>query len=382
MSNSISGYNGIIKSPVDTINYSTPMYCICDNNIFDLYILLLYPGFYNDAINICRKVSNTMITFFIPSLETTYIDDLITLINEIASLKNNNIKWCYPTRTSYDFPYNFRNNQIKKSIIFNKFNSDISIEYIESINGDSSLFDIIIRDGIKTKYFCQYLTEEKLNSLFDNKQINEVHLQYKNSTYGGLSYIDAINISHKYKNKLVAHSFNSLEEYAAAKNNFEIVGKINIVSSVNYNTTDEEIITMYAKTELSMLFGRVDNSIIYISNIPIIKVTDEGEEYNDWGFVIRFELNFETKTIPVVELYDHLTASSIPISSINTVLNGYIYDVYIDDTQSEFGLGNIDGDVCIRLTDMINEAGYTYNDIYHQFAPIELTVEVEDIWNE
>ncbi|OPZ87775.1 MAG: hypothetical protein BWY74_03318 [Firmicutes bacterium ADurb.Bin419] len=149
-----------------------------------------------------------------------------------------------------------------------------------------------------------------------------------------------------------------------------------------------EKLSIVSASEVAMLFGRVDNSIVSVVNVPITRLNEHGEEYEDWGFVVRFELNFETKTMPLVSLYDKITNSSIPVSSVVAVQEGYAYEVYVDASQLEFGFNIAQGDIGITLNGMYNEAGYLYNEIQEQFTPIGLVMpvfplpEVEVIWNE
>lgn len=137
-----------------------------------------------------------------------------------------------------------------------------------------------------------------------------------------------------------------------------------------------------------LLFGRTDNSIIEVMNMPVIRLNEEEQPYEDWGFKVRFRLRYETQNTPTVSLYDVLTSVAIPIKTVTAVEEGYVYDVLVDDTLLEFGINIVEGNVGIVLTGMTNEAGNLYDRIEEQFTPVNLVPpfiplpEVEAIWNE
>lgn len=151
----------------------------------------------------------------------------------------------------------------------------------------------------------------------------------------------------------------------------------------------DENITVTASAQVGdLLFGRTDNSIIEVMNMSVIRLNEEEQPYEDWGFKVRFRLRYETRNTPTVALNDVLTSVAIPIKSVTAVEDGYIYDVLIDDTLLEFGINIVEGNVGIVLTGMTNEAGDLYDRIEEQFTPVNLVFpdmplpEVEAIWNE
>lgn len=165
--------------------------------------------------------------------------------------------------------------------------------------------------------------------------------------------------------------------------------KVEMYEVTYWHAYTDENITVAASAQVGdLLFGRTDNSIIEVMNVPVIRLDEDDQPYEDWGFKVRFRLRYELKNTPTVSLNDVLTSAAIPIKSVTAVEEGYEYDVLIDNTILEFGINIVEGDVGIALTGMVNEAGDQYDSIEEQFTPVNLVPlyiqlpEVEAIWNE
>lgn len=153
---------------------------------------------------------------------------------------------------------------------------------------------------------------------------------------------------------------------------------------------EEEIITVSANAEVAFLFGLTDNTITHIENLPVTKTDEFGQEYQDWGFLVRVTLKYFAVNIPTIILVDTQYSSSIPVKSIEEVSGsgGFQFDVYIDDVAAEFGLNTVQQTVQVTVLGAINEAGYTHDTMIEEFTPVNLVFpdlplpEVEAIWNE
>ena len=157
-----------------------------------------------------------------------------------------------------------------------------------------------------------------------------------------------------------------------------------------HKVVEEEIVTVSANAEVAFLFGATDNTIVGLENLPMTRFNEEGEEYQDWGFIVRVTLNYFAVNIPTITLVDTERNSQIPVSHVEEVIGsgGFQFDVYIDDVAAEFGLNTVQQTVQVTVSGAVNEAGYTYDTMVKEFTPVNLVPpalalpEVEAIWNE
>lgn len=145
-----------------------------------------------------------------------------------------------------------------------------------------------------------------------------------------------------------------------------------------------------APIELSseLLFARTDNEILNVINIPITKLDEDDEEYQDWGWAIKLDFKYPIPTLGINALVatDIENSTNIGISSIDKV-NDHTFIAYVSDIV-ESGINNILGDIKININNVANPAGYIYENMEEEFTPINLVPEdiplpeVEAIWNE
>ena len=132
--------------------------------------------------------------------------------------------------------------------------------------------------------------------------------------------------------------------------------------------------------KLDLLFGSTENSILSVENKPNID--------DDWGRIIEFEVQN-----PIVGLLleniivtDTSNSSVIPMTNVQS-LGDNKYRLIASDVV-ESGFNNVLGDIKIDITNVINEAGYTYENMSYTFTPTNLepsfipVPEVEEVWNE
>lgn len=163
------------------------------------------------------------------------------------------------------------------------------------------------------------------------------------------------------------------------------------LTEVTYHKAfEEEIITVSANADAAFLFGATDNTIIGLENLPMTRFNEEGEEYQDWGFIVRVTLDYFAVNIPTITLVDTEYDAQIPVSHVEEVIGsgGFQFDVYVDDVAAEFGLNTVQQTVQVTVSGAVNEAGYTYDTMVEEFTPVNLVPpalalpEVEAIWNE
>ena len=140
--------------------------------------------------------------------------------------------------------------------------------------------------------------------------------------------------------------------------------------------------------KLDLLFGSTENSILIAENTPITKLDENEEEYDDWGWIIEFEVQNPVIEILIenVVITDTSNSSAILMASIEDLGNNK-YKLLASDAI-ESGFNNILGDIQIDITGVYNEAGYEYESMSYTFTPVNLVPtdipapEVEAIWNE
>lgn len=220
-----SGYTGNFKQPLSDLSlYGPTIYGVSDINKQELDLILLTPGCFYDAYKIIKQIGFIDVKIFIPSLDVLYISDIFNLIMDIAKYKPT-IQWVFPLLPQIPTSTLFEAMQLKNTFYQNSIDSNITIEYIPSEIAGRSVYDILVKDGNKTRYFCQYLSTTKLDLLYDLETIDEIHIPYTSTLYGGLDYMDAISIDKKYASKLVANDFCSVDEYLYAKETKVNLGK-------------------------------------------------------------------------------------------------------------------------------------------------------------
>lgn len=208
------GYIGIMKPPIqDRANSASTIYCVTDSKCGELIIIPLVPGFFDDAYKVAKNAKYQRVIICVPSADVLFISDLFNLIMALNGVKP--IYWVYPDKLSISTSVEFELAQLTSMTYKNNFDSAISIEYIQSNVNDSSrkYYDIIIRNGTITVYLCQYATETKLTEIYSIDSVNEIHVPYSSSLYGGLTFPEISKLTSKnYYSKLRLHSFTSLDQ--------------------------------------------------------------------------------------------------------------------------------------------------------------------------
>ncbi|WP_392654719.1 hypothetical protein [Dehalococcoides sp. THU4] len=161
--------------------------------------------------------------------------------------------------------------------------------------------------------------------------------------------------------------------------------------AINYiSGYSDEHLEINLSQDISMLFGATDNTIVGAENLPTTRLDEFGEEYQDWGFLLRVSLDYFAVNTPTFTLRDVDADVAIPVDHVEEVVgsNGFNYDIYIDDLTAEFGMNTVLGDIRVTAQGGVNEAGYTYPNLVYEFTPVNLVFpdlplpEVEAIWNE
>ncbi|MDD2297323.1 MAG: hypothetical protein PHX79_05860, partial [Sphaerochaetaceae bacterium] len=136
-----------------------------------------------------------------------------------------------------------------------------------------------------------------------------------------------------------------------------------------------------------LLYALTHNDIVSVINTPVTKVNDAGEEYQDWGWALEFEV---VNAMPNLELgqvifTDLDTGTPIGMISLEK-LSDTKYRANVDPIV-ESGINNVFGDISLTIA-ATNPAGYAYETISKDFAPINLVPEdiplpvPVEVWNE
>lgn len=140
--------------------------------------------------------------------------------------------------------------------------------------------------------------------------------------------------------------------------------------------------------KLDLLFGSTENSILSAENKPIVMLDENEEEYDDWGWIIEFEVQNPIPELLLenIVVTDISNSSTIPMANIEN-LGDNKYRLTASNII-ESGFNNVLGDIKIDITNAINEAGYTYENMSYTFTPMNLeptdipVPEVAEVWNE
>jgi len=225
MTQIISGSTGNFKQPIEDLSlYGPTMYGVSDANKEELNLIILTPGCYYDAYKIIRQIGFQDVKIFVPAIDVLFISDIFNLLMETIEYKPT-IQWVFPKQFTLPSSATFENSQIIAETYVNQINSSIIIEYRDAGILGREVYDILVKDGASVHYFCQYITPEKLETLYNAEAITTIHLPYTSTLYGGLSYTSATRLNIKYKTKLIADSFRTLDEYVYATENKTNMGK-------------------------------------------------------------------------------------------------------------------------------------------------------------
>lgn len=113
--------------------------------------------------------------------------------------------------------------------------------------------------------------------------------------------------------------------------------KVDLIPVTYHRPKHDHTFTLGAAAEIAFLFGRTDNSLIDVKNVPTTRTNEALEEYQDYGFAVEITLNYKTVTTPTITLRDSKTLGYYNVLEVQTIRNGYEYRVIIDDTIDEFG---------------------------------------------
>lgn len=215
MTNLKSGYVGLFKQPYDKTNLST-LYCITDDMHEVLIMIILSPSAYADAYRICKNITYTDIYIITPSIDVLFLSDLFNLVTKLRIMKPS-LKWVYPKTPGMNTSIGFSLSQMvtDKFIYedYNYFEHHIIIDFIPISHEGRNFCNLLLRDGEKSIYFSQYLNIEMLDNLHNDDTIDEIHLPYNSTLYGGLNFNQIVFHHNRYHTKCRIHSFLSMEEY-------------------------------------------------------------------------------------------------------------------------------------------------------------------------
>jgi hypothetical protein len=220
------GYTGIMKPPIqDPTGYGPSVYCISDKNYLELIIIPLEPDFFEEAYKIAKNPRYQKVIICVPATDIRFISDLFNLIMSLYAIKP--VYWVYPNEVNMNSTLAFETTHINSTYYMSGADSSINVVYYPSIENNSTVWDIGVKNGIISAYFSQYTTDEKFQTINNNNYITEYHMSYLSPIYGGLNFQN-ISITNKLKIRL--HSFSSVDELNYCNDNYS-----NLVGRCAYN---------------------------------------------------------------------------------------------------------------------------------------------------
>ena len=207
--NDLRGYGGMFRQPIQNPSKDkTAMFALMDDDKkIEMDLIMLTPGGFYHALKYIKEMNPQRVRLFVPTLREEYISDIFNLYNSLKSFIP--VKWVFPVKSDHA---SFRDGQIISTSYTNEVDTKLSIRYVENkyIDGVYDI-EVINKDG--THFFSQHLEEDDLESLLQSDAVNFIHLQASISTYGGITYSEAIKNKRKNQYKLIPYAFSSVEEY-------------------------------------------------------------------------------------------------------------------------------------------------------------------------
>lgn len=221
-----SGYIGRRATPfLPTTVYDTNFaanYCISDYDHKELNIILLQPGCFQDIYSVASRPMYLQVNIFAPSIDAFFVSDICLLATSLFNMKKVHI--IHPIMPKWPI-----NNVVQRCFIKNDhyssiYDRKISIEYAP-IEPKMGFFNFFIRDGEKTRMISSFLNDEIIAKTMKIYDLDEIHLPFKKSLYGGLTATDIIDnmiYSRVFRKRVIINSFSTIEEYAYCKNRHDL----------------------------------------------------------------------------------------------------------------------------------------------------------------
>lgn len=214
--NNKSGYIDIFQPPGFRDGNST-IYAVTDTNHNSLCLILLSTSSFYAAYKIASQLTYKNVYLIPCALDNLLVSDVLNLYLKLKPLKRR-VAIVYPER-----PKTIKNDQFLGDIISQSHyvipiggsiqSLNPIIDFKLSRNTDRPFYDIILRDSQKAIYFLQYMDSvEKVQPLIDDPNIDEIHMAYMESIYGGWNYDTAIANRLKLQRKGWIHSFRTSNE--------------------------------------------------------------------------------------------------------------------------------------------------------------------------
>ncbi len=231
----VNGYAGLFKQPIiDTKNNLEPtLFCSINSSTHTLVLVIISPECYNLAYRIATDSRYEDIVIIPTSLDALFLSTVFNLVMSLRKIKP--VKWIYPDRLHFPTSVEFINSQtVSNTFMFQGeaeglvFDTNFSLIKSDAPNRTLPVYDIVIQDMMKTRYFMQYCNLEKIEKVIKEcGEKTEIHMAYSSTLYGGSVYKDISNVTMKYFNNIRVHSFVHLEEYLfCTENNRILTGEV------------------------------------------------------------------------------------------------------------------------------------------------------------
>lgn len=207
-----SRYTGIVGFPHGKHDPVLFISSNLDNSILNIINTDLECAEY--IINIAKDPTFQTINLFYRVINFENISSIANIVRILKSTKNVNVY--FPREINDTFP-DFMLNHYHKSNGYNSYDGNYIVSYnIDTDVEDMLIFDItLLINGTAKILIPERITKEKLEMATNDDSVFEIHMPYKGSMYGGLSFDQIIQLPH-YRHllkKLRVYKFSSVTEY-------------------------------------------------------------------------------------------------------------------------------------------------------------------------
>jgi len=185
-------YNGIYDASASVINkYKKTLPYLTNRTKQDLVLFILTPGLFNDAYKLASDPGYQRVYIMFPSDDHLFLSDIVRLQNTLSEIKVS-CQVVFPHRIKKYGNSTFWNNFIKRDHLL--ISSDDGV-YHESFTGirymkttKDNIYNFLVSIDTGGFLFANYLDDTMLDEYNSNGSIDQIHLPYTSTLYGGLTF--------------------------------------------------------------------------------------------------------------------------------------------------------------------------------------------------
>ena len=174
-----------------------------------------------------------------------------------------------------DLEKKYQEEKLKNKLIEKKYKTETSISYNELNSTISSLRQDILKKDVEIKHLQEKAMEYK--NKYD-KTLSEIETEKNNFI---LNEENKLNVKSQEMNNIMNNTNNQMREYA--KNNTELIGKINYLNEIKYKLEQENIKLKTDNDNYSIMINKMDkinNELKCDKNIMISEIEKYKRELN------------------------------------------------------------------------------------------------------